>query len=74
MAITRIASFSDFLALLGETNTPHRADPERQIAEIAASPGVEILPYGDLAFGSTPGMYAFSKITVTRNLYRIPLR
>lgn len=39
MAITRVASFSDFLALLGETNTPHRADPERQVAEIAASPG-----------------------------------
>jgi hypothetical protein len=40
MVITRIASFSDFLALLNETNTPHRADPERQIAEIAASPGI----------------------------------
>jgi hypothetical protein len=43
-------------------------------AELAAWPGVETLPYGDLAFGGAPGTYAFSKITVSRNLYRIPLR
>jgi Tol biopolymer transport system component len=42
-------------------------------AELAAVPGVEILPYGDLAPGSTPGTYAFSRTTTTRNLYRIPL-
>jgi hypothetical protein len=43
-------------------------------AEIAAVPGVEILPYSDLAFSPTPGVYAFSKIVTTRNLYRVPLR
>jgi hypothetical protein len=43
-------------------------------SELATWPGVEVLPYGDLAFGPTPGNYVFSKITVTRNLYRIPLR
>jgi len=32
--IDRIASFSDFITLLNETNTPHRADPERQTVEI----------------------------------------
>ncbi len=41
--------------------------------EVAAQPGVQTLPYGDLAFGPDPGTYVFSKITVTRNLYRIPL-
>ncbi len=43
-------------------------------AEIAALPGVEVLPYGDLAPGPSAAVYAFSRITVTRNLYRIPLR
>jgi len=42
-------------------------------AELAAQPGVEVLPYGDLAPGPTPSVYAFSRITTTRNLYRIPL-
>ena len=42
--------------------------------EIAAVPGVEILPYADLAFSPAPGVYAFSKIVTTRNLYRVPLR
>jgi len=46
----------------------------RSEAEIAALPGVEVLPYGDLAPGSSPAVYAFSRVTVTRNLYRIPLR
>ena len=41
-------------------------------AEIAALPGVETHPYGDLALGP-PGVYAFSRITTTRNLYRVPL-
>ncbi len=34
MSIDRIASFSDLLTLLNETNTPHRADTERQVVEI----------------------------------------
>jgi Tol biopolymer transport system component len=42
--------------------------------EIAAVPGVELIPHGDVALGPTPGVYAFSKVTTTRNLYRIPLR
>ena len=39
---------------------------------LAAWPGVKVIPYGDFADGPN-GMYAFSKITVSRNLYRIPL-
>jgi serine/threonine protein kinase len=45
----------------------------RSEAEIARLPGVEIIPYGDVALGPTRGSYAFSRETVTRNLYRIPL-
>ena len=43
-------------------------------ADIANAPGVEVIPYGDVSFSPETGVYAFSKITVTRNLYRIPLR
>jgi Tol biopolymer transport system component len=45
----------------------------RSEAELAAVPGVEALPHGDVALGPTPGVYAFSRIAVARNLYRIPL-
>ena len=41
--------------------------------DLAAVPGVMILPYGDVAPGPSPSIYAFSRETVTRNLYRIPL-
>ena len=46
----------------------------RSEADLAAVPGVQILPYGDFAPGSSPSIYAFSRETVTRNLYRIPLQ
>jgi serine/threonine protein kinase len=42
-------------------------------AEIAALPGVRLLDVGDVAPGTTTGTYAFSRQTVQRNLYRIPL-
>ena len=42
-------------------------------AAVAAVPGVQIFQNGDLAFGPHPGVQVFSKIMVTRNLYRIPL-
>jgi dipeptidyl aminopeptidase/acylaminoacyl peptidase len=45
----------------------------RSEAELAAVPGVEILPYGDVALSPTAGVYAYSRETITRNLYRIPL-
>jgi Tol biopolymer transport system component len=43
-------------------------------AEIAALPGVERIPYGDVAVASTPGAFAYSRVTTTRNLFRIPLQ
>ena len=41
--------------------------------EIARLPGVDMIPYGDVVLGPGRGTYAFSRETVTRNLYRIPL-
>jgi hypothetical protein len=46
----------------------------RDEQQLAAAPGVEILPYGDVSLADSPGVYAFSRVTTTRNLYRIPLR
>jgi len=40
---------------------------------LATWPGVEVIPYGDFTDGPN-GMSALSRITVSRNLYRIPLR
>jgi Tol biopolymer transport system component len=48
-------------------------DGFRSEADLAAVPGVQILPYGDFAPGPSASIYAFSRETVTRNLYRIPL-
>ncbi|MBI3698351.1 MAG: serine/threonine-protein kinase [Acidobacteria bacterium] len=43
-------------------------------AEMAARPGVQIIESGgDVALGPTPSIYAVSRETVHRNLYRIPL-
>jgi hypothetical protein len=42
-------------------------------AEVAAVPGVEVIPYGDVGPGSSPEIYVFSRENVSRNLYRIPL-
>ncbi len=42
-------------------------------AALAAVPGAEILPYGDVGAGASPDTYVFSKITPTRNLFRITI-
>jgi hypothetical protein len=41
--------------------------------ELAAIPGVQVLPYADVGAALKPDVYAFSRTTTTRNLYRIPL-
>jgi hypothetical protein len=41
--------------------------------QLAALPGVQVLPYADVGPGPTPEVYAFSRTMITRNLYRIPL-
>ena len=45
----------------------------RSEGEVAAVPGVQVIEHGDVAPGPTPSVYAFSRETVQRNLYRIPL-
>ena len=42
-------------------------------AEIAALPGVRIIDAGDVAPGRSFETYTFSRQSVQRNLYRIPL-
>jgi len=42
--------------------------------EFAKAPGVRILPIGHVVPGPTAGTYAFTRESVQRNLYRIPLR
>ena len=44
------------------------------VAEIEAVPGTHIIDAADPAPGPTPDVYAFSRETVQRNLYRIPLQ
>jgi eukaryotic-like serine/threonine-protein kinase len=41
--------------------------------EIAKVPGVRVIEAADVYPGSTPGTYAYSRQTVQRNLYRVPL-
>jgi hypothetical protein len=57
----------------GEILPPMPADGFRSEDELAAISGVQILPYGDVAPGPTADVYAFSRTSITRNLYRIPL-
>jgi hypothetical protein len=42
-------------------------------AEIARMPGARVIPSGDVAAGPTGDVYAFTRETVQRNLYRIPV-
>jgi hypothetical protein len=42
-------------------------------AELARLPGVRIIEAADVAPGSTSSVYAFSRETTQRNLYRIPI-
>jgi len=45
----------------------------RSEAEIAALASVRVIDLADVAPGPSPDTYAFSRQTVQRNLYRIPL-
>jgi serine/threonine protein kinase len=72
-----------FLMVGGKTYVlplpPGRALPEipnggfRSEAEIAALPGARLIDASDSEPSPTPGVYAFSRETVQRNLYRIPV-
>lgn len=45
----------------------------RSEAELAAVPGVRVIDAADVGAGPSPDVYVFSRETVQRNLYRIPL-
>jgi eukaryotic-like serine/threonine-protein kinase len=45
----------------------------RSRTEIARLPGTRVIDLADVAFGRTLNVYAFSRATSQRNLYRIPL-
>ena len=42
-------------------------------AELAGFPGVRVIGAADVDPGVNPGVYVFSRETVQRNLYRVPL-
>jgi hypothetical protein len=46
----------------------------RTEAEIAALPGVQIIPYTGISPGPTPDVHVFSRETVSRNIFQIPIR
>ena len=45
----------------------------RSEEEMAKYPGVHVIDAADISPGPTPDVYAFSKETTQRNLFRIPL-
>jgi len=49
------------------------ADGFTSAADIAALPGVRVIDAVDLAPGPSLDVYAYSRETVQRNLYRIPV-
>jgi hypothetical protein len=46
----------------------------RSEAQLAAVPGVRVIEAADIDPGPTPDTYTFSRETVQRNIYRVPLR
>jgi hypothetical protein len=46
----------------------------RTYTDIAAVPGVEIIPEGHVGPGPSPDVYVFSRDTVRSNIYQIPLQ
>jgi len=45
----------------------------RSAKEAAALPGVTIIEHGNISPGRDPSVYAFTKVTAQRNLYRVPI-
>jgi hypothetical protein len=46
----------------------------RTYEDIAAVRGVEIIPHGDVGPGPSANVYVFSRTTVARNIFQIPIR
>nr|MDQ5871638.1 hypothetical protein [Acidobacteriota bacterium] len=43
------------------------------VEEAASLPGVRVIEHGNVSPGRDPSVYAFTKITAQRNLYRVPI-
>ena len=41
-------------------------------ADVASIPGVQVIPHGGIFPGPRPSLYAFTRTTTHRNIYRIP--
>ena len=52
---------------------PGKMFPTLPAADLAKLPGVRVIDAFDAVPGPTPDVYAFSRATVQRNLYRIPI-
>ena len=57
----------------GQMLPPTADGKDKSREEFVKVPGVEVIEAFDVAAGPVPGVYAFSRESVQRNLYRIPL-
>jgi hypothetical protein len=59
--------------------SPGQIVPERIVdglpseQEILKLPGARVIPFGNVVPGQTADVYAFTRVSVQRNLYRIPV-
>ena len=47
--------------------------PFKNEADVASTPGVRVIPHGGIFGGPRPTLYAYTRTTTHRNIYRIPL-
>jgi eukaryotic-like serine/threonine-protein kinase len=72
---TALASGRTYVIPLAPGKVLPKIPPDgfRSEADMAVLPGVRVINAADMAPGNSPATYAFSRQTVQRNLYRIPL-
>jgi serine/threonine protein kinase len=77
--VDRLARFEREARIVAARSRPagscrrFRQEAFRSEAEIAKLPGVRVIEAADVAPGPTSDIYAYSRITTQRNLYRIPI-
>jgi Tol biopolymer transport system component len=58
----------------GRTLPPIPASAFRTKQDVAALPGARLIPAQDAFAGPNPSVYAFSRFTTQRNIYRVPVQ
>ena len=58
----------------GRTLPPIPASGFRTKQDVAALPGARLIPAQDAFAGPNPSVYAFSRFTTQRNIYRVPVQ